>query len=439
MTKRNSRQRWLLVFILTVFAGLAGLPLRSALGYSTGPPAAHSGAPGETSCIACHYSYALNSGSGGLTLSGLPLAYQPGQSIDMTLTLSQAGQRRFGLQLTAVDDAGRQAGELIVTSPLRTQLLPGVIEGQSRLYLEHTQTGSLPNQIGQNVWQCKWIAPRSGTGRVTFYLAGNAANGNYTTTGDYIYTRVFTSYPVTTTASLASLSAASFTAAPLAAESIVAAFGTNLAASTQTAATSPLPVGLGGTRVLVRDREGAERLAPLFFVSPNQINYLVPAGTAAGEAEIVVLRDSQAVATGRLTIERLAPSLFSANANGSGWAAAVALRLKPNGAQQFEPVTQFDASQNRFVAAPLDLGAAEDQLFLLAFGTGFRAHQGLSQVKAKLASQDVDVTFAGAQGQLTGLDQLNLRLPRSLAGRGELELELEVEGKQANKVRIWVK
>jgi len=439
MTKRTPQQRRLLLFILAIFGGLLGLPLRAALGYSTGPPAAHAGAPGETSCIACHYSYALNGGSGTLLLSGLPLAYQPGQEVDLTITLTHAGQRRFGLQLTAVDDAGRQAGQLMVVSPLRTQLLSGVVEGKSRLYLEHTQTGSLPNQIGQNVWLCKWIAPPLSTGRVTFYLAGNAANGNYTTTGDYIYTRAFTSYPANAPVTLASLSAASFTAAPLAAESIVAAFGANLAADVQTATTTTLPTSLGGTRVLVRDRDGVERLAPLFFVSPSQLNYLVPAGTAAGAADIVVLRDNQAVATGRVTIERLAPSLFSANANGSGWAAAVAMRLKPNGVQQFEPVTQFDPAENRFVAAPLDLGAPEDQLFLLAFGTGFRAHQGLSQVSAKLANQTVDVTFAGAQGQLTGLDQLNLRLPRSLAGRGELELELEVEGKKANKVKIYVK
>ena len=443
MKKRQKKLRWLAGFLFSSFLlasliDLHGWPLRAALGYSTGPPAAHAGAPGETSCIACHYSYAVNTGSGVLQLIGLPTAYRAGQEIDLAVSLAYAGQRRFGFQLSAVDDAGNQAGELIVTNANRTQLLPGNVSGKARLYLEHTQIGTLPNQSGQSVWLCKWIAPALSTGRVTFYLAGNAANGNYTTTGDYIYTRAYTSYPSNAPATLATVSAASYAAPPLAAESIVAAFGENLAASVQTAATTPLPTTLGGTSVLVRDALGVERPAPLFFVAPNQINYLVPAGTALGNADVTVLRNIQAVAVGRLFIERLAPSLFSANANGTGWAAAVALRLKANGAQQFEPVAQFDANENRFVAVPLDLSTADDQVFLLVFGSGFRAHQGLNQVKARLANQDVEVLFAGPQGQLAGLDQLNLRLPRTLAGRGELTLTLEVEGKQANPVKIVV-
>ncbi|NOT59989.1 MAG: choice-of-anchor D domain-containing protein, partial [Acidobacteria bacterium] len=84
------------------------------------------------------------------------------------------------------------------------------------------------------------------------------------------------------TAALAAVSAASFRGTELASESIASAFGTNLATETAKASTATLPTTLGGTTVRVRDSAGTERLAPLFFVSPGQINFLMPQGTALG-------------------------------------------------------------------------------------------------------------------------------------------------------------
>src|SRR6185312_15416405 len=79
-----------------------------------------------------------------------------------------------------------------------------------------------------------------------------------------------------------STSAASFSAASVSPESIVAAFGINLATSTLVAGTVPLPTKLAGTTLVTVDVTGVERLAPLFFVSAGQINYLVPPGMALG-------------------------------------------------------------------------------------------------------------------------------------------------------------
>ncbi len=46
--------------------------------------------------------------------------------------------------------------------------------------------------------------------------------------------------------------------------------------------------------------------------------------------------------------------------------------------------------------------------------------------------------LAGAQGQLVGLDQTNILIPRSLIGRGPVDVVLTVDGKAANTVRINV-
>jgi uncharacterized protein (TIGR03437 family) len=239
-----------------------------------------------------------------------------------------------------------------------------------------------------------------------------------------------------TARAVATVSAASFSGQTLAAESIVAAFGSSLATSVIVADTLPLPTQLAGTTVRVRDSQGTERLAPLFFVAPQQINYLVPAGTATGTASIIVTSGDGALSIGTVTITAVAPGLFTANATGQGVPAAVALRIKANGAQSYEPVARLDTAQNRFVAAPIDLGPAGDQVFLLLFGTGLRFNSGLPGVTVKLGGVDAPVSFAGAQGDLAGLDQVNLSVPRALAGRGEVDLTLTVDGSTANTVRV---
>ncbi|MGH9837079.1 MAG: N-acetylmuramoyl-L-alanine amidase [Blastocatellia bacterium] len=238
---------------------------------------------------------------------------------------------------------------------------------------------------------------------------------------------------------VAGVSAASFKPSALASESIVALFGTSLAASTQSVASAPLPVSLGGTSVTVRDSANNEKLAPLFFVSQGQINFLMPAGLANGAVTIIATNHEGRVARGTVNIAPVAPALFSANADGRGVAAALVLRVKAGGSQSYEPVARFDQSQNRFVAAPIDLGVESDQVFLVAYGTGIRFRASLGGVAARIGGLDSQVLFAGAAAGFFGLDQVNVRLSRSLIGRGEVDFELTVDGQAANALKLWVK
>jgi uncharacterized protein (TIGR03437 family) len=246
-----------------------------------------------------------------------------------------------------------------------------------------------------------------------------------------------TSYPTAVKQAI-HLSAASYAPALLAPEAIIAAFGTGLATSTAAATTSSLPTTLAGSSVKVKDSLGVERVAPLFFVSPTQVNYLMPSGTARGLATVSITNASGETSLSTVQIGTTAPGLFAANATGKGLAAAVVLRIKANGAQGFEAIGQFDAQLNRFVPRPIDLGAATDQVFLVLYGSGWRARTGLENVSVKIGGVTAPVTFAAAQGTLTGLDQLNVRLPRALAGRGEVEVVLLVDGKAANVVNVSI-
>ncbi len=239
-------------------------------------------------------------------------------------------------------------------------------------------------------------------------------------------------------AALAAVSAASFRGTELTSESIVSAFGTNLATA-NASATNTLPTSLAGTTVRVRDSASVERLAPLFFVSAGQVNFLVPVGSAPGTATITVTSGNGAISAGTINIVAVAPGLFAANANGQGVAAAVALRVRADGSQIFEAATRFDSATNRVVSVPIDLGAASEQVFAVLFGTGFRNRSSLNAVTAQIGGTPAQVQSAGAQGSQVGLDQANVLLPRSLAGRGEVDVVLTLDGKTANTVRVNIK
>lgn len=246
--------------------------------------------------------------------------------------------------------------------------------------------------------------------------------------------------PSTQLAALASVSAASYTAnAELAPESIVAAFGANLANGVQASPTTPLTTLLTGTSVIVRDSLGIERRAPLFFVSPDQVNYQMPAGTAAGRVTVIIASGDGSVSAGEVTTANVAPSLFAANSNGQGIAAAVLLRVKADGSQSYEAVAKYDQAQGTFVAKPIEFGGESEQLFLILYGTGIRFRSGLPAVTATIGGERSEALFAGETPGFVGLDQVNLRLSRSLSGRGVANVMLSADGKISNVVLIEIR
>jgi uncharacterized protein (TIGR03437 family) len=238
---------------------------------------------------------------------------------------------------------------------------------------------------------------------------------------------------------LNNLSAASYASGSLAQESIVSAFGTNLATSAQPAKAVPLPVVLSGTTVGVEDAAGVLRLAPLFYAGPGQVNYELPPGLAAGAARVTVFSGTGNTSASTVQIAPIAPGLFTANANGTGVAAAVAIRAAQNGTQTVLNVFQCDSAGKNCTAAPLDLGADTDQVIVSLFGSGIRNRSALSAVTCAIGGASAPVSFAGPQGTFVGLDQVNVTVPNSLRGRGVVDVVLTVDGQTANTVNLAVK
>ena len=239
-----------------------------------------------------------------------------------------------------------------------------------------------------------------------------------------------------TVKAVATVSAASFSATAFAPESIVASFGESLGTGVEVATVVPLPTKLAGSSVKVKDSAGVERDAPLFFVAPQQINLQIPPGTANGAATITVTSGDGTISQGTINIVSAAPGWFTANANGQGAPAGVAVRVKADGSQSLELLSQAQGGAQ--VPRELDLGPDGDQVILVLFGTGFRSAPAGS-VTCRIGGEVSEVLFAGAQGGLVGLDQANLRVPRSLIGRGLVDLVLTADGRTANTVQIRVK
>ena len=218
-------------------------------------------------------------------------------------------------------------------------------------------------------------------------------------------------------------------------DSIAAVWGTGLASSTAAATGTTLPTTLSNVQLMIKDSTGVAFTAPLFMVSPGQINFLVPAGVALGKATVSVTQGSSAL-TGTLLVSNVAPGLFTANGNGQGVPAAQVLRVNAAGVQTFEMPFRSTPGSATFTTAPINISTAGDRVYLILFGSGIRRHTP-NPVLATIGGVRVPVLYAGPQNQFPGLDQINLGpLPSTLVGKGEVDLIVTVDGVPANTVRI---
>ncbi len=195
-------------------------------------------------------------------------------------------------------------------------------------------------------------------------------------------------YNLVTSASVvnAALPTTTLTSTTVASQSIASLYGSNLATATGSASSASLPQTLEGTTVTVTDSTGTARPAPLFYVSPTQINFEIPSGTALGQASISV-----ADQTTTANVAPVAPGIFAASL--------------------------------------LNSGGSE---YVILYGTGIR-NSALSAVQATANGTAETVTYAGPQEEYDGLDQVNIAVPGI---HGTAAIALTVDGQSANPVTI---
>lgn len=161
---------------------------------STGPEAYRTGAPvdfGTCKIQGCHNSFPLNSGDAKFSISTIPAFYTPGKTIKVIVSFQNGIGKRHGFEITALnaDLKPKRVGKFISIDSYTQVIPPGDDRGlelkDKGKYLEHTLAGA---QKRTPIWKFKWKAPLKATGPITFYAAGNDANGNGKPSGDHIYT-----------------------------------------------------------------------------------------------------------------------------------------------------------------------------------------------------------------------------------------------------------
>jgi len=219
---------------------------------------------------------------------------------------------------------------------------------------------------------------------------------------------------------------------PVAAESIISVYGTELATGTVVATTVPVPISLDGNTVTVTDSDGIARQAPLYFVSPSQINFEIPTGTAMGTATVTIQNQNGTTQSAVIQIGSVSPGIFELN--GSGLVAAWVLPVISGAQQPLLPVWQVVAGG--VVPLAVSLGPSTEQIYLEMYGTGIR---NAKTVTVTMGGLSVPVLYYGAAPGYAGEDQVNIGpLPAALAGQGSVNIVLAADGQQANAVTVTI-
>jgi len=151
--------------------------------FSTQPPPGHTGAPGGSgTCASCHGN--LNTGGGSVTVNGLPSTFQPGQTYSFSVTITHPTVRqRWGFAISSENANGNPVGTFSTTNP--NAAINGLVTELSH------NNAVFSSGTSYTYTGLTWTAPsviNAGDNRVTFYTVGNAANGNFASTGDFVYT-----------------------------------------------------------------------------------------------------------------------------------------------------------------------------------------------------------------------------------------------------------
>ena len=212
-------------------------------------------------------------------------------------------------------------------------------------------------------------------------------------------------------------------------DSLISAFGVDLA--TSSALDGLFPTTLAGTTMTLVDSTNTSYPVQMYYAGSGQINYYVPSKAQPGSATVTVSSGDGTQSAGSVLVAPVAPGLFTANASGQGAPSAFAIcagvcagwpNLQPNG-QYFQDA--FTCGGAGCTPQPLGIGP-HDTVVVEFFGTGFRHISSPAALTVLINGQSVPYAYAGAQGDI-GLDQLNVQLPNSLAGSGQVSLVLSVQ------------
>jgi uncharacterized protein (TIGR03437 family) len=308
-----------------------------------------------------------------------------GMRFEITLPPCSVGNESLFDVLTIYGTGWRNASNITVT-----------IDGTP---LTPSFAGAQPDFLGLDQINVSLVKALAGKTGVT--LTVTATVGTTTATSQMGVTISFLPFEESVTIA----NAASFSSFAIAPNSTAAAFGANLANATLTAPSNDLPFVLGGVSVQV-----AGVAARLAFVSPGQVNFVVPPGVAPADQVAVAINNNGTILTGRIRVANVAPGIFTAGGSGSGSASAQCGQVLANNTEVLS-------------SPPCSVGTEAAPRFLVLLGTGWR---NAATLRVTIGGTELTPTSFGPQAGVFGIDRLQVTLVSALAGRTDAEVVVRV-------------
>lgn len=394
--------------------------------YSSGPNPGFTGAPGDnkTGCIAsgCHQG-TPNSGPGNVKFllpSGNTGTYTPGQTMQIMLQLTDSTKNSFGFQLTARSGSSgtTQAGDFSTTDATTQVVCPDASTKTNGKpcpsafplqYIEHTTQGFLASQNGKHTYTYafNWTAPATNVGTVTLYVAANCGTGADSTAGTNVYLTSMQLTPAAAGPTVANVLDAASAKSSVVPGSWVAIYGSALAGTTRTWAASDfsgnnLPTTLDKVSV-----QFGTLPAPVFFISPGQLDVQVPSGLS-GTVPVTVNYNGSVSASFNASVAASAPALFTYPSGSNTLAAAQNFpSYSTVGDPKVTPGTA-KATPGQTVILYLNGLASSPSGTLISAPINYSG-----AVTASVGGVNAPVIFAGLVA--AGLYQVNITIPSSLA------------------------
>jgi uncharacterized protein (TIGR03437 family) len=214
-----------------------------------------------------------------------------------------------------------------------------------------------------------------------------------------------------------------------------AAYGPTMADRDAKARPGTLPLKLANISVRVTDSQGVARMAPLLYTGAGWsfLSFIMPAASATGLAKIEVLRSDGSRAVGKAVVADVASGLYAAAMDGRGAANAWFSQRSRKGITNERP--SFECSPPGCSTVPIPL-SREAATTLRMEGVGFRWARSSSLFRVSAGDVDLPLVSFGPSPGNPGRDQLTVRLPDQLIGRGEIDMFMSVDGLISNIVRI---
>jgi len=227
------------------------------------------------------------------------------------------------------------------------------------------------------------------------------------------------------------VSAASY-AGPVAPGTLVAIFGSSFTdpGNVLLANSLPWPSNLGGTSVTI-----AGVTAPVFVVTPGQINAMLPFGLAVDtELPIVVTRNNAVSAPQSVSMVSALPSVFTQNQTGQGLGAIIILH--PDGSWVLAGNGNSATAGDTLEIYCTGLGDTNPRTVAGFPATVSPLLWAIDQVTLTVGGVNVPVSYYGLVPGLAGLFQVNATLPTGIAASPQSPVVLSQGGRAGVTVTI---